>query len=179
VAEGALYAFQKCLLPYLITVDGANAHQVWAVGRGQLVHISVTSQGISVTDQTPAFGAGYDINGVYALNHRTIWAVADGPVIWRSDDGGRTWNSQPPPPPPPGSQYAFRVCAIDERHAWATASSVIPTPTGFIWNTSDGGTTWAAQQIPVTPHMWGISFVRKQDEPAKEPGRDRMHESNR
>ena len=151
--------------PYLITVDGANANQVWAVGRGQILHISVTSQGISVTVQK-TFGL-LDVNGVYALNDQTIWAVEDGGDIWYSDDGGTTWNMQPQPS---GAAYAFRVCAIDELHAWATAGGL--PHTGAIWNTSDGGTTWAAQQIPVAPaSMWGISFVRKQDYPAKELGR--------
>ena len=64
--------------------------------------------------------------------------------------------------------HASRIDSGDEFNgyewqAWPTALSVIPTRTGLIWNTSDGGTIWAAQQIPVTPHMWGISFVRKQD----------------
>ena len=103
--------------------------------------------------------SGLDVNGVYALNDQTIWAVVDGGDIWYSDDGGTTWNLQPQPP---GAEYAFRVCAIDELHAWATAGGL--PHTGAIWNTSDGGATWAAQQIPVTPaSMWGISFVRKQD----------------
>ncbi|SPJ14588.1 putative Glycosyl hydrolase, BNR repeat-containing protein [Syntrophobacter sp. SbD2] len=146
--------------PYLLTVDGANANQVWAVGRGQIVHISVTRRGISVTVQK-TFGY-IDVNGVYALNDRTIWAVTDYSGIWRSDDGGTTWNQQPAPPPPPVELYVLRVCAIDERHAWETAGGY--PLTGAIWNTSDGGTTWAAQIISVAPSsMWGISFVRKQD----------------
>jgi photosystem II stability/assembly factor-like uncharacterized protein len=142
---------------YLITVDGANAHKVWAVGRGQIVRISVTSQGISVTDQTPDFSSMYDINGVYALNRLTIWAVADLSNIWRSRNGGKTWTSQPAPL---GGQYVLRVSAINKRHAWATTSDQFGS--GYLWNTSDGGRTWAPQQIPVATGMWGISFVRKQ-----------------
>ncbi len=161
--------------PYLITVDGANANEVWAVGRGQIVHISVnefgfqstpwpfgafnpfrTSRNISVTDQTPDFSSMYDINGVYALNQRTIWAVADLSNVWRSGNCGKAWTSQPAPL---GGQYVLRVSAIDKRHAWATTSDQFGS--GYLWNTSDGGTTWAAQNIPVATGMWGISFVRK------------------
>jgi photosystem II stability/assembly factor-like uncharacterized protein len=141
---------------YLITVDGANAHKVWAVGRGQVVRISVTSQGISVIDQTPNFSSSFDINGVYALNYRTLWAVADLSNVWRSGDGGKTWTSQPAPL---GNQYVLRVSAIDPWHAWATTSDEFGS--GQIWNTSDGGTTWSAQRIPVATGMWGISFLRK------------------
>jgi len=56
---------------YLITVHGANANEVWAVGRDQVIHVSVTSGGIRATDQTPVFG-DYDINGVFAVNQKTV-----------------------------------------------------------------------------------------------------------
>ena len=64
---------------YLITVHGANANEVWAVGRDQIIHVSVASSGIRVTDQTPVFGGGYDINGVFAVSRKTVWAVATAP----------------------------------------------------------------------------------------------------
>jgi len=157
------YKLSRTFTPaYLITVDGANpcrlganAHKLWAVGRGQIVRISVTSRGISVTDQTPRFSSMYDINGVCALDDRTIWAVADLSNIWRSGNGGRTWTSQTAPV---GGQYVLRVSAINKCQAWATTENQYAS--GHVWNTSDGGTTWKAQQIPVATGMWGISFVR-------------------
>ena len=157
------YKLSRTFTPaYLITVDGANpsrigepAKKIWAVGRGQIVRISVTSNEVSVTDQTPRFSTMYDINGVSALDERTIWAVADLSNIWRSGNGGKTWTSETAPL---GGQYVLRVSAINPCQAWATTQN--PYGSGYVWNTSDGGTTWTAQQIPVATGMWGISFVR-------------------
>jgi len=142
---------------YLITVHGLNANEVWAVGHDQIVHISIISNGISVTDQTPAFSSMLDINGIFALNRRTIWAVADASNIWRSDNGGKTWKVRNGGHHNLG--YVLRVCAIDILNAWATTE--LQDRSGQVLYTSDGGKNWAAQQIPVAPGMWGISFVKE------------------
>lgn len=139
---------------YLITVHGVGANEAWAVGRDQIIHVSVTSSGIRATDQTPSFGSGYDINGVFAVNKKTVWAVADNSAIWRSLNGGKGWKERSPQ----GAGYVFRVYALDKHHAWATTGDY--TGHGQILYTTDGGKHWAPQQIPMDPHMWGISFVK-------------------
>jgi len=139
--------------PYLITVHGANANEVWAVGRGQIIHVSVASGGLRVTDQSPDIG-DFDINGVFAVNKKTVWAVADGSVIWRSLNGGKGWNKRAPQ----GAGYIFRVCALNKRHAWATTGDY--SRHGQILYTDDGGKNWTPQFIPANPEMWGISFVK-------------------
>lgn len=139
---------------YLITVHGVNANEVWAVGRDQIIHVSVASSGIRATDQTPKFGGGYDINGVFAVNKKTVWAVADGSVIWRSVNGGKGWNKRDPQ----GAGYVFRVSALDKHHAWATTGDY--SGHGQILYTADGGKNWTPQQIPANPQMWGIAFVK-------------------
>jgi photosystem II stability/assembly factor-like uncharacterized protein len=141
---------------YLITVHGANANEVWAVGRGQIMHISVTRKGISVTDQTPGFSSYMDVNGVYALNPRTIWAVADSGNIWRSDNGGKKWTLRNAGQYNHG--YLLRVSAIDGMNAWATESDQYGG--GQIVYTSNGGKSWVPQTIPVQTGMWAISFVK-------------------
>lgn len=138
---------------YLITVHGANASEVWAVGRDQIIHVSVTAGGIRATDQTPAVG-DYDINGVFAVNRKIVWAVADGGVIWRSVNGGKAWRKRSPQ----GAGYAFRVSALDKKHAWATTGDY--SGHGHILYTADGGRNWMSQQLPADPQMWGISFVK-------------------
>jgi photosystem II stability/assembly factor-like uncharacterized protein len=140
---------------YLITVHGANANKVWAVGHDQIMHISVTNKGVSVTDQTPRFANYMDINGVFAVNRSTIWAVADSGAIWRSGNGGRTWTMRNAGQFDHG--YILRVNAIDGMNAWATESS---QSGGQVIYTSNGGKSWASQTIPVQPGMWGISFVK-------------------
>lgn len=138
---------------YLISVHGANANEVWAVGRSQIIHVSVAPSGIRVSDQTPDIG-DYDINGVFAVNQKTAWAVADGSVIWRSVNGGKAWNKRSPQ----AVGYVFRVYALDKKHAWVTTGSY--SGQGQILYTADGGKNWVPQPIPVNPQMWGISFVR-------------------
>jgi photosystem II stability/assembly factor-like uncharacterized protein len=139
---------------YLITVHGVGANEVWAVGRDQIIHVSVTSTGVRTSDQTPSFGGGYDINGVFAVNKKTVWAVADNSVIWRSVNGGKKWHERSPQ----GAGYVFRVSALDKMHAWVTTGSY--SGQGQILYTADGGKSWTPQPIPVNPQMWGISFVK-------------------
>lgn len=139
---------------YLITVHGVNANEVWAVGRDQIIHVSVTAAGIRAVDQTPDFGDGYDINGVFAVSRKAVWAVADNSVIWRSVRGGKGWKERSPQ----GAGYVFRVYALNKHHAWATTGNFMGR--GQILYTADGGKNWTPQDIPVDPQMWGISFVR-------------------
>ena len=138
---------------YLITVHGAGPDEIWAVGRDQVIHVSVTASEIRATDQTPDVGA-YDINGVFAVNRKKVWVVADGGVIRRSVNGGRKWVDRSPE----GVGYAFRVWAQDKKHAWVTTGDV--SGHGQILYTSDGGKHWTSQSIPANPQMWGISFVK-------------------
>ena len=138
---------------YLITVHGVGTNEAWAVGRGQIIHVSVASGGIRTTDQTPDIG-DYDINGVFAVNQKTVWAVADNSAIWRSVNAGKGWSKRSPQ----GAGYIFRVYAIDKKHAWVTTGSY--SGQGQILYTDDGGKNWTPQPIPADPQMWGISFVK-------------------
>ena len=138
---------------HLITVHGAGAREIWAVGHEQIIHVSVAPDGVHATDQSPGIG-DFDINGVFALNKKTVWAVADGSVIWRSANGGKKWNKRDPH----GAGYVFRVYALDNHHAWVTTGDY--SGHGQILTTADGGKNWTPQPIPADPHMWGISFVK-------------------
>ena len=143
----------------LISVHGATADEVWAVGNRQILHIAVTRKGISVTDQTPHALAGpYDTNGVFALTRWNIWVVADFSNIWRSFNGGGTWNLLNAGHHDLG--FVLRISAIDWWNAWATTADQYGY-SGQVLHTPDGGKSWTSQQIPVQPRMWGISFVRK------------------
>jgi len=139
---------------YLITIHGSNPNEVWAVGRDQIIHVAVTSTGIRATDQTPKFGGNFDINGVFAVNRKTAWAVADNSVIWRSANGGKGWNERSPK----AAGYVFRVYALDKHRAWVTTGDY--SGHGQVLYTADGGKSWTPQPIPVDPQMWGISFVK-------------------
>lgn len=141
---------------YLITVEGAGADEVWAVGRDQVVHVTVSAAGMQTSDQTPAFSSMMDINGVFAVNRKIVWAVADTSAIWRSLNGGKAWKKAYGGPQNLG--YVFRVSALDKDHAWATTGD--QTGHGQILYTANGGKKWTSQQLPANPQMWGISFVK-------------------
>ena len=138
---------------HLITVHGVNAKEVWAVGHDQIIHVSVTAGGAQAVDQTQPFG-DYDINGVFAVSRRALWAVADNSTIWRSLNGGKEWTKRNPQ----GAGYVLRVWALDKKHAWVTTGDY--SGHGTILYTADGGKHWTSQNIPADPQMWGISFVK-------------------
>ena len=138
---------------HLITVHGVSANEVWAVGHDQIIHVSVTAGGAQAVDQTQPFG-DYDINGVFAVSRRAVWAVADNSTIWRSVNGGKEWTKRNPQ----GAGYVLRVWALDKKHAWVTTGD--QEGNGQILYTANGGKSWTSQAIPADPQMWGISFVK-------------------
>jgi len=139
---------------YLITVHGYGPNTVWAVGRDQVIHVSVTSAGIRAVDRTPQFG-DYDINGVFAVSRKILWTVGDGSVVYRSVNGGRGWKERSPQ----GAGYVFRVSALDGHSAWVTTGGY--SGHGQILYTADGGRSWTSQHLPADPQIWGISFMKR------------------
>ncbi len=142
--------------PPLISVHGAHPDEVWVVGRDQIVHARVTRRGFVTEDQTPTFINFLDINGVYAVDRKTVWAVADTSVMWRSLNGGKSWKERYSGPKNLG--YVLRVWAWDATHVWVTTAD--QTQHGQVLYTADGGKNWVSQTLPADPEMWGIDFVR-------------------
>jgi photosystem II stability/assembly factor-like uncharacterized protein len=143
---------------YLITVHGFDANTLWAVGNSQAVYSA--DGGTTWLDRGPDVGL-YDINGVFAVDHDTVWVVVDDGGIYRSDDAGSSWEHQTVPPGTTGD-YILRISGVDGQTAWAVTE---PDPTdqtapGHVLYTSDGGKTWMTQTTPVSPGFWGVSFVR-------------------
>ena len=141
----------------LLSVHGSGASTLWAVGHGQAVHS--TDGGSTWVDKHPGPGIA-DHNGVFAVDHNTVWVVTDFGGIYRSDHGGADWEKQSPPQCA-GAHWILQISAIDGQTAWATTMAVVPPDTGHVLHTADGGQTWIAQTTPVTPTgFWGVSFVR-------------------
>ncbi len=83
---------------------------------------------------------GQCLNSVDFVDTSTGWAVGNAGTILRSDDGGRTWTSQPAP-------TAFDVQAvsfINDQLGWAIASpGALPVAQSLVvLHTADGGGHW-------------------------------------
>lgn len=90
------------------------------------------------------------------------WAVGERGVIWRTDDGGRTWRQQP-------SGVACRlnsVCFLDARHGWAVGGANRPyseATRGVVLRTVDGGQTWIAMSRLTLPSLNRVKFFNAND----------------
>jgi photosystem II stability/assembly factor-like uncharacterized protein len=143
---------------YLITVHGYGANTLWAVGASQALHSA--DGGVTWANREPGVGL-LDINGVYAVDHDSVWIVVDNGGIYRSDDRGLSWDQQAIPDGL-GGDYVLRISAVDGQTAWAVTSPDPRKPSfpGHVLHTADGGQTWVAQTTPVAPAFWGVSFVK-------------------
>ena len=143
----------------LITIHGVDANTIWAVGHGQVIHTA--DGGTTWVQQALPSGGLYDVNGVFAVDHNTVWVVVDDGGIYRSDDSGANWVQQTVPSGTTGD-YILRISAVDGQTAWAVTAPDPRSPSypGHVLHTADGGQRWIAQTTPVSPAFWGVSFVR-------------------
>jgi photosystem II stability/assembly factor-like uncharacterized protein len=66
------------------------------------------------------------------------WGIA-GTTLYRTQDGGRTWQAQSTPLPIGG------VCFVDQAHGWVVNAQQAPTA---ILSSADGGRTWHPTTLP-------------------------------
>jgi DNA-binding CsgD family transcriptional regulator/photosystem II stability/assembly factor-like uncharacterized protein len=81
-----------------------------------------------------------DIGSVFFLSPQAGWLLSgstlNGSKLWRSDDGGRTWNDT-------GRTARGAVRFFDAVNGWATSQLE-----DQIWRTGDGGASWQVVQAP-------------------------------
>jgi photosystem II stability/assembly factor-like uncharacterized protein len=85
------------------------------------------------------------------------WAVGDRGVIWRTVDGGQTWQLQKSGVNCP----LHSVCFLNRERGWAIGGSALPYSRGsqgVVLHTEDGGATW--NQVPqlTLPTMTHVKF---------------------
>lgn len=104
---------------------------------------SASLQAVACIDAFHAVAVGYADN-----------ADAARPLIFRTADGGVTWQRMNAPGPwPAGGSRLNDICFADSLHGWATGSS------GTILRTANGGLSWARQRSGVAGNLAGVSFV--------------------
>ncbi|MDD5747580.1 MAG: DUF5719 family protein [Actinomycetota bacterium] len=125
---------------FLRSVTAVSAQTAWALGTdGSLIKTTDGGAHWTVNDM------GTVMSDIWAVNSQVIWAVGSG--IYKSTNGGSTWNKQLDPQ----SQGSVSVCAVDENTAWAVGGR------GTIWKTVDGGKTWFPQSSGVTAELTGVA----------------------
>lgn len=82
------------------------------------------------------------------------WVVGGFGTIFRTDDGGQTWQPQVSKT----TEMLYDVDFVDDDRGWVVGRS------GTILHTDDGGRTWAAQQsgVGVEKHLFAVDFADAQ-----------------
>jgi photosystem II stability/assembly factor-like uncharacterized protein len=135
----------------------------WASGsNGVILH--TTDGGNTWVEQDHSFtSGGYTFSGLYFLDANNGWAVGGKPtsypssakrVILKTTDGGNTWvtnlfetNTMP----------LKKVFFTDFNNGWVVGE--YDQYSGHVLHTSNGGSTWIAQDPGVTHHLYDLHFT--------------------
>lgn len=80
------------------------------------------------------------------------WVVGDLGRVYKTKDGGRTWERQMVA----GLLPFFSISCLDGQLAWVSSIK------GLVFKTTDGGATWTEQKTPVDRNLFKIAFVTPQ-----------------
>jgi len=108
--------------------------------------------GGTVTNSTPLGG----LRGFKASSldrpAKTVWAVGDGGMIVRSNDGGASWPAADASMPIETKMvFDFSAVAASRNEVWVGG-----TPGSVIWHSPDGGATWKPQPTGETTPLHAI-----------------------
>lgn len=89
--------------------------------------------------------------GTCFVNDREGWMVGELGRIFRTTDGGTTWERQDA-----GTKRPFlAVSCIDARTAWIAGKE------GIVFGTTDGGTTWTQANTGSNRHVFALQFANR------------------
>jgi len=103
-------------------------------------------------------GTSYHFYGVYCMNSTTTWVVGQYlglphvPVIFTTEDGGDTWESQTFDQ----DENLNAIYFTDTNHGFAIGGT---TEQALIMYTTDGGSTWTSQYPNVNTFLSAASFI--------------------
>ncbi len=97
------------------------------------------------------------LHDVQFVKTQTGWAVGDHGVIWKTTDGGTTWDLQRS-----GVKCTLRsACFLTDRVGWVAGGESIPYAhqgVGVLLVTTDGGSTWQPIGGPDLPELRRVKF---------------------
>jgi photosystem II stability/assembly factor-like uncharacterized protein len=117
--------------------------------------LALLSGRVTASPAAPASLAGLSENlyGVDMLEDgRRVWAVGAFGSVFRSADGGRTWEAQETHVVEP----LFDVAFADPEHGIVVGKS------GIVLRTTDGGATWRRADGTTTKHLFKIAMIDPQ-----------------
>jgi photosystem II stability/assembly factor-like uncharacterized protein len=91
------------------------------------------------------FGGTY-VQGIHFINPDTGWAVGWARLVYKTVDGGRTWQPQPLPRVAPVNFYG--VLFLNSQEGWVYGAGIYYPGPGVILHTTDGGQNWQEQVNP-------------------------------
>ncbi len=143
----------------ILSVKAFDQNNVWAVGHGFLISKS-TNGGIDWELVTPdsLFGSGNDANEIAIMSPNDVWVALDYGNIWKTSDGGASWDIQAVPSEVNG-YFMLGIFASDINAAWAVGGSGFGAPSGVIIGTTNGGTTWTRLDDGSLPILWDVDFA--------------------
>ncbi len=97
------------------------------------------------------------LHDVQFIGSQTAYAVGERGVIWKSGDGGRTWNLQSSPV----DCSLKSVCFLTDKIGWAVGAGTKPyTRIGFgvLLHTRDGGEHWTELASGTLPRLHDVQF---------------------
>ena len=157
----------------IFDISVVNENVAWAISTPPRFDVA-TQNFVRTTDggQTwetgviPVSNPDFGIEGIYALDENTAWAITitipeqDGGKVHKTTDGGQTWTEQSTSFTVPGDSPRG-IHFFDENDGFAlaqvvTGSDATGSHAGYI--TSDGGTTWEKLSSDVYPAVPGERF---------------------
>jgi photosystem II stability/assembly factor-like uncharacterized protein len=137
-------------------VTFAGANDVWAVGAGGTI-VHSTDAGATWASQNS--GTLADLDGPTFPDALHGWvcgssAPTGASSLLATSDGGATWGDVTPSGL--GSSLA-NASLVDAQHGW------LGTVGGYVYRTSDGGTTWTRKRLVVTHDQVTVDFVNALD----------------
>ena len=139
-----------------VAVAGSGA-SLCAVGRGIL-----TSADDGATWQAQSSGQLYWLQDGVAVTSSDLWAADQNGALLHSTDGA-TWSEQASPLR--WSQQLSALSFPDANDGWlvGATNSIAEPPSGVIFHTSDGGTTWSPQPSVLAGELTGVQFADAND----------------
>ncbi len=139
----------------------------WALAGNDLFWTN--NDGKAWTNISPPLAADQSVSSVFFLNTSMAWSIlgpgVSGPTpsisLAITTNGGRTWNTKPLIAVTPDVLQSWSgityLTFSDEKHGWLEIMGLSSHKDGFLFATSDGGTTWS--QLPRPPFVDAITFI--------------------
>ena len=107
------------------------------------------AQGRAVAAETSLGEIRQNLFGTCLAGPDTGWMVGELGRIFRTNDGGKTWNRQPA-----GTARPFlAISCLDDKRAWIAGKE------GIVYVTTDGGESWKELETNSPRHVFALEFV--------------------